>query len=224
MQNLTILQQLTLSVIPIILALTVKEGLQAICACYLGDSTPKQFGRDTLNPTKHIDVLGTILFPLCCVLSNIPILLGWAKPVPIVARNLRHPRRDQVLIAIAGPGANLLMALMWALSAKLFYYLSQNSIYLSADLIRFDFLLLMAQKGIMINAVLAIFHLLPIPPLDGSKILAGFLSPKWASAYMQISKFSLIIFILLLMTRAFQWLILPGATLIWTSMIAIIQF
>ena len=151
--------------IPVIFAITVHEVAHGWVANKLGDGTAKMLGRLTLNPIKHIDPIGTIVVPLAMVILS-GFAFGWAKPVPVNTRNLKKPRRDMAIVAIAGPLANVVMALFWVFFIKLASTVSDVSIAKG--------LVAMGSAGVTINLVLFVFNLFPIPPLDGSKVLAGF--------------------------------------------------
>jgi len=167
--------QAVLSVAPFILvalfAITFHEAAHAITAAACGDDTAKNLGRASLNPLRHIDLIGTILLPAFLYAIHAPFLFGWAKPVPVNWSNLRHWRRDMVLVAAAGPLANFVLA---ALSFGVLFVLLASAVSPPAWLR--DTL----AASIVLNVLLGVFNLIPIPPLDGSKVLAGFLPEKWA--------------------------------------------
>jgi len=154
--------------IPVIFAITVHEVAHGWVANKLGDGTAKMLGRLTLNPIKHIDPIGTIVVPIAMVLMT-GFAFGWAKPVPVNTQNFRQPRRDMAIVAVAGPLANVVMAIMWVFFLKLAALVSDVNIAKG--------LIAMGNAGIIINLVLFIFNLFPIPPLDGSKVLAGIVPP-----------------------------------------------
>ena len=156
--------------IPVIFAITVHEVAHGWVANKLGDGTAKMLGRLTLNPIKHIDPIGTIVVPIALVLLS-GFAFGWAKPVPVNPRNFKNPRKDMVLVAIAGPLANVFMVILWAIFLKL-VSVAVSDINLAKGLMA------MGQAGVIINLVLFVFNLFPIPPLDGSKVLAGFVPPS----------------------------------------------
>jgi Zn-dependent protease len=191
MPEFTLLQKIILWLVPTIFAITLHEVAHGFVAYRLGDPTAKVLGRLTLNPLKHIDLFGTIIIPI--ILFKLGgFIFGWAKPVPVDYRNLRKTRRDSVLVAIAGPLANLLMAVLWALIAKLGFILRND------DVIWGVVLIYMGMIGIAINTVLMILNLIPIPPLDGSRVLSAMLSPRASMQYNRIEPFGFLILVILL--------------------------
>jgi Zn-dependent protease len=164
-----------LALVVLAFSLSVHELAHAATARRLGDDTAARQGRVTLNPAAHVDVIGTIVFPLVALVSGIP-LLGWAKPVPVDPRNLRHPRRDLILIAVAGPASNLLLALLVSIVWQLVP---------GAPAGRPDPATLWAvgQQAFFLNVSLAVFNMLPIPPLDGGNVLGNLLPPRQGDAF-----------------------------------------
>jgi Zn-dependent protease len=192
MDELTLAQRVVVWFLPVIFAITVHEVAHGWVAKKRGDTTASMLGRLTLNPIKHIDWIGTILVPAILVLSFTGFIFGWAKPVPVNDNNLRHPRVDMALVAIAGPIANLLMAFIWAGIARIGVSVELEAVSLP--------LIYMGIAGISINLVLALINLIPIPPLDGSRVLACLLPPKWAWHFNRIGSLGLIVLLVLLMT------------------------
>jgi len=202
MPEFPLLQEIIIYAIPILFAITVHEVAHGWVASKLGDQTAKQLGRLTLNPIKHIDPIGTILVPI--VLSTFGgFIFGWAKPVPVDWRNLRKPKRDMAWVAIAGPCANLLMVLLWAGLIKLILVTGDGS---SGPVMA---LLEMAKIGVQINAFLMILNLLPLPPLDGSRVLTALLPPLWAYRFNQLERVGLILILVLLATGLLLKILLP---------------
>ena len=175
--------------LPIILAITLHEAAHGFVAWRLGDPTARDLGRVTANPIKHIDPFGTIILPLLLYLSPAPFLFGYAKPVPVNSRNLGKPRRDSAIVAFAGPGSNLLLALI---SALLIHVASQvpgtTGEWLVANL----------NNSIWVNLVLAVLNLLPLPPLDGGRIAVGLLPRPLAVPLARTERYGLFILIGLL--------------------------
>ncbi|WP_197490351.1 site-2 protease family protein [Halothiobacillus diazotrophicus] len=202
MLELTLIQKISIGLLPILLAVTVHEAAHAFAANYFGDGTAKFLGRMTLNPIKHIDPLGTIIIPLAMyVLTS--FVFGWAKPVPINVKNFKNPRRDMALVAMAGPVSNMLMALGWAgLTAVGVAGLSSGSWYAEP-------LALMGQIGIFVNILLAVFNLLPLPPLDGGRVLVAILPPAAANRVSQLEPWGFPILLLLLVTGALSAILSP---------------
>ena len=186
-----VIRLLSVAAIPILFAITVHEAAHGWMARLFGDRTAEMMGRLTLNPIKHIDPMGTVIVPLLMVWFS-GFLFGWAKPVPINARNLRNPKRDMVAVALAGPGANLLMALIWALVYKLFELAAGP---LGGTVL---FFLQMARIGVFFNLLLMIFNLLPIPPLDGGRVLRGLVPESIGNRLDALERYGLIIVVGLL--------------------------
>lgn len=191
--ELSTVQQIAIAIIPLLLAIIVHEVAHGWVALQLGDSTAYLMGRLTLNPLKHIDPIGTILVPLVLILT-VGFAFGWAKPVPVNFNNLRNRRRDTALVAVAGPFANLLMAIAWALIAKLASLLPDSITMLTSPLI------LMSMFGITINAILMVFNLIPIPPTDGGRITTSLLPPPLGYQLSRVEPYGLLIILVLLLS------------------------
>lgn len=176
---------------PLIFAVTFHELAHGWAANKLGDPTALHAGRITLNPIKHIDPIGTVVVPVALYFFT-PIVFGWAKPVPVAFGRLHSPRRDMILVAAAGPASNLLMATLWALVPTLVFPLLDVSEPFVEVMVR------MSDFGIWINVILAVFNMIPIPPLDGGRVLAGLLPPRMSSILDRIEPFGIIIVLLLL--------------------------
>ena len=188
------IQTLAIWAIPVLFAITVHEVAHGWVAWKRGDPTAMLMGRLTLNPIKHIDPFGTILLPGILLLLHSPFLFGYAKPVPVNFDGLKDPKRDMVLVAIAGPAANLLMAFFWTLVLWLGGHLPGALAYLDEPM------QLMGKAGIMINVILIIFNLIPIPPLDGGRVAVGLLPPSASIALSRVEPYGFIILIMLLFT------------------------
>ena len=185
MQQLSLLQLLAVAAIPVLFAITLHEVAHGWMARQFGDRTAEMLGRLTANPLKHIDPIGTVVVPAIALLTT-GFLFGWAKPVPVAIRNLRNPRRDMMIVAAAGPGANILMAIFWAFFTKLATVSGLQGMTL-------QFFLTMGQIGVFINVILAVFNMLPIPPLDGGRVLSGLLPPRASARLDRIEPYGLII-------------------------------
>lgn len=202
MPELNLITTLFVFVIPVIFAVTLHEVAHGWVASRFGDQTAKSMGRLTLNPIKHIDPVGTIVVPAIMYFTS-GFIFGWAKPVPIDWRNLRHPRRDMAIVAIAGPVANLLMLLFWAMSAKVIVSLGNDSNYLT------QLLFIMCSIGITINIVLMILNLFPVLPLDGGRILTAMLPRNLAVSFSRMEPYGLIILVVLLLSGILWKILLP---------------
>jgi len=196
------LQKISIWVIPVLFAITLHEVAHGWMARYFGDRTAEMLGRLSLNPMRHIDPIGTLLVPGLLLAVGGP-LFGWAKPVPVATSALRHPRRAMMVVALAGPAANLLMMLVWCLVLGAIVHVNGNEI-LDGWIIE------MAQAGIWVNALLALINLLPIPPLDGGRVLAGLLPPRLGARLERMEPFGLIIVLGLSMLPAYGKLFYPA--------------
>jgi Zn-dependent protease len=195
----------------LIASLSVHEAAHAWAADRLGDSTARNLGRLSLNPVVHIDPIGTLLFPLIAMLTNVP-LIGWAKPVPVDTRHLKHPKRDFALIAAAGPLSNLLMA---AIGAAIFAFLpdaAPGDIAGRAVLRPMDTLVL---EFIQLNVLLAVFNMIPVPPLDGGNVLIGVLPHAGGRVIEQLRPYGFLILYALMLTGTLTTLMMPVAFAIW---------
>lgn len=175
MQDL--IQTVLIYALPVLFAITVHEAAHGYAARYFGDHTAELAGRITLNPMRHIDPMGTVLMPLLLYFATSgAFLFGYAKPVPVQFGNLRHPKRDMIWVALAGPAANLAQALLWGIFLYLLVGLGINE----------RFFVEMARAGMLVNVVMFAFNLFPLPPLDGGRILVGLLPMRWALAVSRI--------------------------------------
>lgn len=216
--ELNLIQKITVWVIPVIFAITLHEAAHGYVARYFGDKSAWMLGRVTLNPLKHIDPVGTILVPLSILLMSKLlgggfILFGWAKPVPVNFAALRHPKQDMLWVALAGPAANLFMALMWALVIHVGVAVGGN--YGQP-------MVLMGAAGIFINAVLMALNLFPLPPLDGGRIAVSLLPNQFAWRYASIEPYGFYILLFLMMMGWLNVLLSPilGAVLMLASVFA----
>jgi Zn-dependent protease len=188
--DFSLLQTIALAAIPVIFAITLHEAAHGYVARQFGDSTAWMLGRVTLNPLKHIDPIGTVLVPLGTLALGGP-LFGWAKPVPVNFGNLRHPKRDMLWVAIAGPGVNFVMALLWAL---VFGLTDKGGAVASAGL------QYMSLIGVGINVALMVLNLLPILPLDGGRIAVSLLPRSLALPFARTERFGFVVVIVLLVS------------------------
>lgn len=209
----SILQKITVYAIPLIFAITLHEAAHAYAAKYFGDSTAYMLGRMTLNPIKHIDPVWTILVPLVTLLVS-PFVFGAAKPVPVNFGALRNPKRDMIWVAAAGPLANLAMMVAWAVIAKIAIVLGGTG--------PMYFLALVGQAGIFVNALLMVFNLFPLLPLDGGRILTGLLPNKMAYAFSRTEPYGMFILMALLFTGVFGKFMGPLVEFSMNSIYAII--
>ncbi|MFH1217821.1 MAG: site-2 protease family protein [Pseudomonadota bacterium] len=193
---MNILQQIIILAPPFLFALTIHEYSHGMVAYRLGDPTAHNLGRLTLNPLKHLDPLGVLAF--------IIMKIGWAKPVPVNPRYFRNPLKDMIWVALAGPGANLLTAIASSLLAQLLVFFAA---WIPKPIL-FP-LFQMVGASIWINIILAVFNLLPIPPLDGSKVLMGLLPPRQAAAFSKLEPFGFIILLALFYTGVLQKILSP---------------
>jgi Zn-dependent protease len=197
----TILREISILAVPFLMAITFHEFAHGYVAYLLGDPTAKNEGRLTLNPIKHLDPMGTLVL----VLTR---MIGWAKPVPVDPRYFRDPRKGMIYVSLAGASANFLLAALFALVFRGLVMTMSGGLSPTAYQIVIP-LALMCQAGVMLNLYLGAFNLLPIPPLDGSKVLAGLLPPHLAASYMQIERYGMLIIILLIFLGAFRYVLEP---------------
>lgn len=179
------IQLIALYAIPVIFAITVHEAAHGYAARYFGDDTAWRLGRVTLNPLKHIDPFGTILLPLVLILLSSPFIFGAAKPVPVRFGNLRHPKRDMIWVALAGPASNVVQAAIWQIGL----------IFLNLVGVSEPFLVEMCQGGIAVNLVLFALNMFPLPPLDGGRILVGLLPTRQAMLVARIEPWGFMLLI-----------------------------
>ena len=195
-------QTLLIYIIPLLFAITLHEAAHGWIASKLGDHTARMMGRVTLDPTKHIDPIGTIAIPLVLLLSSSGFIFGWAKPVPINFNALRNGKNGMIWVALAGPGANIVMAVCW-----LFVMIIAINMNIAV-------LIEMGKIGILVNCVLAVFNLLPIPPLDGSRVISALLPNRLAFQYNQLEQYGLYILLGLMFLGGFNYLVRPWVEVI----------
>lgn len=200
----SLIQTIAVYAIPVIFAITLHEAAHGYVARMFGDNTAAAAGRVTLNPVKHIDPIGTIVVPLAILLTSklfggAGLLFGWAKPVPVDFGRLRRPKRDMLWVAAAGPGSNLFQAIIWAVALRL----------MASSQVHESFFLEMAIAGVNINLVLMALNLLPLPPLDGGRIVFSLLPNRMAFQYSKLEPYGIPILLLLLVTGALGTLLRP---------------
>lgn len=201
--ELSTIQLIAVSILPLIFAITLHEVAHGWVASWFGDQTARLSGRLTLNPAKHIDMVGTVIVPILMIVLG-GFIFGWARPVPVDPRNFKHPRRDLAIVALAGPIANILMAIGWVLVIRLgmFSQMMGND-WLGQPLVY------MGTAGVQLNIVLAVLNMLPLPPLDGGNILKSLLPPRMAYQFSLIEPYSFFILILLMMTGVLSIIMRP---------------
>ena len=178
-----IIQTITVYAIPVIFAITLHEAAHGYVAKYFGDSTAYLQGRVSLNPIKHVDPVGTILIPLVLALVSAPFLFGYAKPVPVNFGNLRNPKRDMIWVALAGPASNLVQAFLWVGVGAVLDAIDPTEPFFGE----------IVSAGVVVNCVIFAFNLIPVPPLDGGRIVVGLLPDRAALAYSRIEPYGFVI-------------------------------
>ncbi len=193
MNTSNVIYQIAVWLVPLVIAIVFHEVAHGLVAKRLGDPTAQEKGRLTLNPIRHVDPFGTVILPMLLAISHAPVF-GWAKPVPVDYSRLKNPRRDMVLVALAGPGTNLLLALLGAalLAGTIFFRDGAGTVasaIVAANALNF----------VLINIFLAVFNLLPVPPFDGGHVVEGLLPPPLAEGFRRIGRYSLLVFVILLL-------------------------
>jgi Zn-dependent protease len=211
-----VMQGFAVGVIPVLFAITLHEVSHGLAARHFGDRTAEMLGRLSLNPLKHIDPVGTVLVPALLFITG-GVLFGWAKPVPVSFRNLRNPKKDMIFVAVAGPAANIAMGVGWALLLKLVFALDLSTGVAG------QFLISMARIGILINTLLAAFNLLPIPPLDGGRVLRGLVNESIGYYLDRLEPFGLIIIVLLLVSGLLWVLVGPLFSLVESLIVFVVR-
>ncbi len=190
------IERIAIFFVPLMLGIVCHEVAHGFVAYLQGDPTAKNLGRLNLNPIKHLDPMGSLMFVLTAIIA--PFVIGWAKPVPVDPRYFKNPRKGMVLVAIAGPATNFILAILFALLLRVFVMLAvgvEPDSMLAKVLLP---LILIGAAGVVVNIVLGLFNLIPLPPLDGSNIIAGMLPPRLAYAYMRFGRWGMLVIILLL--------------------------
>ncbi len=201
----SLIQTITVYALPVLFGITLHEAAHGYVARMFGDPTAWQAGRISLNPVRHIDPIGTIVVPLVLLFSTKllgggGLLFGWAKPVPVDWSRLRRPKRDMLWVALAGPGSNLLMAIIWAIGLRILAETGAGSA---------DFWVQMMIAGIQVNLILMALNLVPLPPLDGGRIVFSLLPDRMAWQYSKIEPYGIVILIVLMLTGVLWVLLQP---------------
>jgi Zn-dependent protease len=193
MAAMNIVYQIAVWLVPLVIAIVFHEVAHGLVARRLGDPTAEERGRLSFNPIRHVDLFGTVILPLLLAVSHAPVF-GWAKPVPVNYGRLRRPRRDMILVALAGPGMNLLLALVGSALLAATVLLSGDARSPVATLVAAN-----ALNFVLINIFLAVFNLLPVPPFDGGHVVEGLLPPPLAQSFRKIGRYSLLVLVMLLL-------------------------
>jgi Zn-dependent protease len=201
MEQLNLVQKVAIFALPVLFAITLHEAAHGYVARYFGDMTADAAGRISLNPLRHIDLFGTILMPILTLLLA-DILFGWAKPVPVNFAKLRHPKRDMLWVAAAGPLSNLAMALVWAFALPL-------STALRAGHPAAAWLAMAGAAGVFVNVIFMVLNLLPLPPLDGGRIVMSLLPHRLAWKFARVERFGFLILMVLLVTGMLDVVLWP---------------
>jgi Zn-dependent protease len=203
--ELNLIQKIAVYALPVLLAITLHEAAHGYVAKHFGDMTAYAAGRVSLNPLRHIDLVGTLIVPLVSLLVA-DILFGWAKPVPVNFSNLRSPKQDMLWVAAAGPFSNLVMALGWAFAYKLGMGLAPSNPALA-------WLVFVGACGIFVNVIFMVLNLLPLPPLDGGRMVVSLLPHRQAAQFAQVERYGFLILMVLLFTKLLGYILWPMITL-----------
>jgi Zn-dependent protease len=193
MNTSNVIYQIAVWLVPLVIAIVFHEVAHGLVAKRLGDPTAQEKGRLTLNPICHVDLFGTVILPMLLAISHAPVF-GWAKPVPVNYSRLKNPRRDMVLVALAGPGTNLLLALLGAALLAGTIFFSDGAGTVASAIVAAN-----ALNFVLINIFLAVFNLLPVPPFDGGHVVEGLLPPPLAEGFRRIGRYSLLVFVIFLL-------------------------
>lgn len=196
------IQEIALLLVPVLMGVTFHEVAHGYVANWLGDPTAKLAGRLTFNPIKHLDLFGALAFLLTR-------MIGWAKPVPVDPRYFRDPAKGMMLVALAGPAMNVLLAIFFAMAIRMVEYAAMGTLQGSTAYSIFEPLAYICAAGVQVNLALAVFNLIPVPPLDGSNVLAAFLPPRLALRYMDFGRWGFFLLLLLAVTGVLGRIILP---------------
>ena len=194
-----LVQTFAVYALPIVFAITLHEAAHAYAAKYFGDTTAYAQGRMSMNPLKHIDPIGTLLIPIVLYFVGSPFLFGYAKPVPVNFGNLRNPKKQMAFVALAGPLANLVMALMWLVLIIFLHAFNSGE----------EFFMRMAQAGVLTNLVIFAFNLFPVPPLDGGRIMTSILPHKYAYKFAQLEPSGFFIVLALMFLKVLHFWMVP---------------
>ena len=194
-----IIQSIAVYALPVLFAITLHEAAHAYAARYFGDLTAYAQGRMSLNPLRHIDPLGTILLPLGLALLSSPFIFGYAKPVPVDFSRLKHPKRDMLWVALAGPAANLVMALCWAVLYFILFGAGMEE----------EYFFRVSEAGIWVNVILFAFNMFPLPPLDGGRILTSLLPMRLAVRFARLEPYGFFIVLALMLLNLLKYWMLP---------------
>jgi Zn-dependent protease len=214
--ELSFIQKIAVFALPVLFAITLHEAAHGYVARHYGDMTAYAAGRISLNPLRHIDLVGTVIVPLATLLAA-DILFGWAKPVPVNFANLRHPKKDMLWVAAAGPLSNLMMAFGWALALKLGAALAPGNPAAA-------WLVLVGACGVFVNVIFMVLNLLPLPPLDGGRIAVSLLPHRFAWRFARIERYGFIILIVALVTGALGFVLWPMIDVVISALGAVFGF